>query len=138
MKLFSVLAALALFSTTEAIKIEGVPTQVTPGQLYIDKNYVYSNFKDILAKNRVVMFAEFGAAKSDGLKAFLINLGYDIFVVNVNQQQNQSSHKIEHWLEDELKTKKIDFPQVYVDGHKIGGDAEVRDKIHHGVLFAKH
>ena len=89
LQLFTI-AALAFVSQTEAIKLEK--------SHYFDKNFQYHNFKDVLKKNRVVLFAD-GDAKSKALLDFLGGAGYDVFVVDVAQQLNQNGHKIEHWLE---------------------------------------
>ena len=130
MKFFQYLsiAAVALLASTEAITLEKKGN-------YVDKNFQTSNFADILKKNRVVFFGELSSAASKGLLEFLTGAGYEVYVINVDQQANQSSHKIEHWLEDTLKTKHIDYPQVYIDGKLLGGEAKVRDQLHHGVLF---
>ena len=151
MKLFSLAAIVALFSTADAKLLQRDPLLVPNGgpapghqvgQLYVDKNFDRHKYKDIHAKNRVVMYGKFGDAKSDGLRDFLTGAGYDVYVVNINQQVNQSAHKSEHWLEHKLehdmKLKgEIDFPVVYVDGHCVGGDAKVRELLHLGTLFGK-
>ena len=129
-QLFSI-AALALVSSTEAVQLDKDHNK----QHYVDKNFNSDNFQDILKKNRVVFFGELSSAASKGLLEFLTGAGYEVYVINVDQQANQSSHKIEHWLEDTLKTKHIDYPQVYIDGKLLGGEAKVRDQLHHGVLF---
>ena len=132
MKFFQLfaIASLALVSSTEAAKLDKLH--------YIDKNFDKHHFNDILNKNKVVLFGKTSDAKSKGLLEFLGASGYDVFVVNVDQQLNQSGHKIEHWLEHKIHAKgEVEYPQVWVDKHHIGGDAKVRDLLHHGVLF-KH